>query len=393
MRTIGIVLAVASIAALPAGKAWTRPAAGTLQCLPAQPSRAAFPSWSPAGDSLAFSVPSSESAAVVRARPGTARFTGLATSWDSAPARIVWAPMGDAIVWQKRTGAITLAPQGRNGFERELVHAQFGSITELGDWSPDARRVVFMRDGHIYTVDVSTEEIRHVADGLRPTWSPDGQEIAFVAGRNVGISPNRPVDLDVIRPDGSGRRTIVADFPAIDTIAWSPDSSQLAFVGTVIGIVPRTGGAVSFTQPAQGPLEWRPNGIFYNLQGTAPTVIHAMRLDPDTGVTTTLTRLPQRFQGTFLTASADGRRVAYALDVNDERVGLRIVDASGRNDQPLLACHGGAHPDRIRGSRLNDIVRVSDGGLDRVSCGRGQDTVYADRRDIVARDCEHVVRG
>ena len=393
MRTIGVVLAVALIAALAVGKAWTRPAAGALQCQPAQPFRAAFPSWSPAGDSVAFSVPNAESAAVVRATPGTVRYTGLATSFDSAPTRIVWAPVGEMIAWQKRTGAISIAPQGRNTFERELVHAQFGTVTELGDWSPDARHLVFMRDGRIYTVDASTEEIRHIADGLRPTWSPDGREIAFVAGRNVGISPNRPVDLDVIRPDGSGQRQVVAGLPSIDTIAWSPDSSKLAFVGTVIGIVPREGGAVSYSKPAQSPLEWRPNGIFYNLQGPAPAGIHAMRLDPETGATTALTRLPTGFQGTFLSASADGRHAAYGLDVNDERVGVRIVDAFGRNDQPMLACHGGAHPDRIRGSRLNDIVRVRGGGLDRVSCGRGQDTVYADRRDFVATDCEHVVRG
>ena len=149
MRTIGVVLAVALIAALAVGKAWTRPAAGALQCQPAQPFRAAFPSWSPAGDSVAFSVANAESAAVVRATPGTVRYTGLATSFDSAPTRIVWAPVGEMIAWQKRTGAISIAPQGRNTFERELVHAQFGTVTELGDWSPDARHLVFMRDGRI----------------------------------------------------------------------------------------------------------------------------------------------------------------------------------------------------------------------------------------------------
>ena len=68
----------------------------------------------------------------------------------------------------------------------------------------------------------------------------------------------------MIRPDGSGQRQVVAGLPSIDTIAWSPDSSKLAFVGTVIGIVPREGGAVSYSKPAQSPLEWRPNGIFYN---------------------------------------------------------------------------------------------------------------------------------
>jgi hypothetical protein len=70
----------------------------------------------------------------------------------------------------------------------------------------------------------------------------------------VGIGPSRPLDLDVIRPDGTGRRTLVADATSIDTIAWSPDSSRLAFVGTVIGIVPRTGGPAAYSAPGESPL-------------------------------------------------------------------------------------------------------------------------------------------
>src|SRR5436190_16044716 len=34
--------------------------------------------------------------------------------------------------------------------------------------------------------------------------------------------------------------------------------------------------------------------------------------------------------------------------------------------------------------------RVNGGGRDRVTCGRGSDIVYADRRDRVARDCERL---
>jgi hypothetical protein len=46
----------------------------------------------------------------------------------------------------------------------------------------------------------------------------------------------------------------------------------------------------------------------------------------------------------------------------------------------------------LRGSALNDVIRVNGGGGDRVTCGRGSDVVYADRRDRVARDCERVTR-
>jgi hypothetical protein len=40
----------------------------------------------------------------------------------------------------------------------------------------------------------------------------------------------------------------------------------------------------------------------------------------------------------------------------------------------------------------DDMIRVNRGGRDRVTCGRGREIVYADRRDRVARDCERVTR-
>ena len=48
--------------------------------------------------------------------------------------------------------------------------------------------------------------------------------------------------------------------------------------------------------------------------------------------------------------------------------------------------------DRIRAGAGNDLVFARDNELDIVSCGPGRDRVYADRRDVVSRDCEQVRR-
>src|SRR5438132_2221378 len=146
----------------------------SIQCHAAEPQSAGLATWSPNGRSVAFAIPaladpsdlSSGTAVIARTDPGAARFTGLAVNWESPPTRLLWAPVGDTLAWQERTGAISVATQGRFHEEREIVHAQFGTVTELGDWSPDARRLVFTRDAHVYTVDVFTGEIRHIADGL-----------------------------------------------------------------------------------------------------------------------------------------------------------------------------------------------------------------------------------
>jgi Tol biopolymer transport system component len=353
-----------------------------VHCRAAEPAAAALPAWSPNGERLAYTVPREETAAIAVARPGAVRPTFGSLSYDSAPVKLVWAASGGAIAFQKRTGGIEVLLLGRFGSSRELVHAEAGKTTELGDWAPDGERLVFVRDGHIHVLDVRTGEIRYLVDGLHPTWSPDGTEIAFAARDG----------LDLIRPDGSGLRTVVQGPHELVAIAWAPDSSRLAFVGAVIGIVPRDGGPAQYTVPAQPPLAWRANGIFYNLEQSAPVQTAPWRFDPDTGKTTRLTHFPAKVDARFAAASPDGRRIAYELDLGYRPAGVRLVGADGRGDQPLLACSGTDRADRIRGTRFNDVIRTVGGGVDRVICGHGRDIVDADRRDIVARDCERVSR-
>ena len=58
-------------------------------------------------------------------------------------------------------------------------------------------------------------------------------------------------------------------------------------------------------------------------------------------------------------------------------------------DNPL---DGGEGADTLEGGSGNDDIRAVDGEVDTITCGSGRDTVRADRRDRVARDCERVRR-
>jgi hypothetical protein len=46
----------------------------------------------------------------------------------------------------------------------------------------------------------------------------------------------------------------------------------------------------------------------------------------------------------------------------------------------------------IAGDEGDDRIQVVGGGFDRVSCGDGKDTVFADATDALAPDCEDVRR-
>jgi Ca2+-binding RTX toxin-like protein len=65
----------------------------------------------------------------------------------------------------------------------------------------------------------------------------------------------------------------------------------------------------------------------------------------------------------------------------------RLLDGAGGD---FLA--GGPGADTISGGGGDDVVKARDGFRDRIRCGGGRDFVLADRQDVVARDCERVVR-
>ena len=54
--------------------------------------------------------------------------------------------------------------------------------------------------------------------------------------------------------------------------------------------------------------------------------------------------------------------------------------------------NGNSGADRIKGNSGNDRITSLDNQRDRVNCGSGRDSVLADRKDIVARNCERVRR-
>jgi Tol biopolymer transport system component len=115
-------------------------------------------------------------------------------------------------------------------------------------WSPDSRSMAFSTsDGALYVVDADGTDLRRIGDDTVgrccPSWSPDGDWLAFDAGPASGVSsPGGQEDVRVIRPDGSDETQVSRGQVSLPHVDWSPDGRLVYTVdpGDVV-VAERTG--------------------------------------------------------------------------------------------------------------------------------------------------------
>lgn len=131
----------------------------------------------------------------------------------------------------KAVGGVSLSPDGAKVLYTISAweHPAARGDTALGDRHE--------RRSHVWLIPAAGGTPRQLTYGERgesqPSWSPDGNTIAFVTARGAGTGEDAPrPQLWLLPADGGEARQITTARDGVSGYAWSPDGSQIAFLTT-----------------------------------------------------------------------------------------------------------------------------------------------------------------
>ena len=218
---------------------------GTDSLLVGGSERDLAPKFSNQGDRIAFIRESDEGVGLlaVRADGSDLKVLGTFPNFDG----FGWSPDGRALL-------INYTETDPTGFRLSVANADGSGSRELdlgrpvdwASWRPGGDHLAFrgqLADGRgaAFIADADGSNVRRLPmetssqtdfEGL--AWSPDGAHLSFMSDGRLGGAPGWQIGVADIDPDGvlTSHRRLRFDPESLDEMlpAWSPDSTQFAFI-------------------------------------------------------------------------------------------------------------------------------------------------------------------
>jgi len=319
------------------------------------------PRWSPDGKHIAFLSNRSEKPQLWLLRVDGGEAWQVSTLSDGIGG-FAWSPDGQSFVAVSKT---TDLPSEDADKKDDAEKSDVKHIKKIR-YKADGEGFLDFKPRHLWLVPAFSGDPHRLTDAdiddTDPIWSPNGQEIAFVTNRTDDREMNTASELWAIHAHGKEERCIIGgDSSSFGSPSWSPDGSQLAFVGNWhataggaldndLWVVGAAGGdpapltethdrsigdsAMSdvYASSATRPL-WSPDGasIYVLISRNGSTHIYSVAAGG--GTPKQLTSGDRRVSGFSL--SSDGGQIAYVSGAATNPGDLFVADSDGKNERQL----------------------------------------------------------
>ena len=214
---------------------------------------------------------------------------------------------------------------------------------------------------HLWVIELATKEKKRLTEGeymvLNPQWSPDSKQLTFHTSHNLpqessfkDSQVNRNSDIFVVSTDGSKPRPLAADPAARENDAfWSPDGKHIAYrshreppfyVGTKVELmVVRPDGSdrrvltANFDDSIYRGIKWSPDGRA--VYAWAPTGVNdqVLRFSASGGAPRPVFSRAGVYSSYAL--SADARQIAYVFEDPSNPPDIWVSDVDGNQAKKL----------------------------------------------------------